>query len=94
MVLARCEKECNAGRRFGASIDQSFQYEFVQALAARDGDGIFYRSACKLVAESNRLALVPQHSGADCFFERLRIAADGVTEQPHFSSRRDDRHEF
>src|SRR5256885_9731657 len=66
---------------FRAAIEQSFQYERVQALATRHGERIFYCPARKLVSKSNRFAITTQHSCAHAFFEGGIIRADCVIEQ-------------
>jgi hypothetical protein len=90
----RCVMNDPRQQRFIAAIEQSFQYEFVQAPPSRHGNRIFYGQARQLVSESDRFAFTSEHTRADAFFERSRVRIDCVSEQPHFSSRRNDRHEF
>src|SRR5512132_4154390 len=76
----RCVMNDSRQQRFGAAIEQSLQYESVQALATRNSNRIFYRSARKLVSKPNRLAVVPQHARADAFFERSHVRANRVVD--------------
>ena len=61
----------------------------MRSIPARAGSGDEARQANLLSrgaqarAEKNRFAVGPQHSCADAFFERSRVRADRVIEQPH-----------
>jgi hypothetical protein len=54
------------------------------------GKRICYRSPSKLVPKCNRIGFVSQDSAADALFKQSRIWANGVVEQPHLSSGRND----
>ena len=79
---------------FRAAIEQSFQYEMVQALASRSSNRIFYCQASELVSERNRFPLAAQHPGAHTLFDAGVLGAYCAIKQPHLSSCRHDRHEF